>query len=240
MNEVSVYERCLEEYQWRKDELDTLFEDAKNSSEKSQKILLKSLILIIYAHWEGLVIKSLEELCKFLNKQSLLTAKSCSINYLLLALRDKVKGMETNDMSKRKECMKEIIELVIVDQEIALKHNEIKALTASNLNAKALKRICDEFHISLDFLEFTGSFDSQNHPESISSSKDLLDRLVHLRNAIAHGETSEAFSSIEDSQKFIDLYELLGLEFIDEIDKVISKQKFLKESMSYEQSGQSL
>jgi len=137
------------------------------NSESAQKHLLRGLLLLIYAHWEGFIKSSSQKYLQALQK------KNIPCNQLQPALRafylySQYKTQQGNEWDKFSFAINSN-EAVIFDKDIS---SEIS--TKSNLNTEVFKNIVSR--IGVDDLD-------------IDMKKGIIDDgLLHKRNSIAHGE----------------------------------------------------
>jgi hypothetical protein len=187
----------------------SVFDSGLNSYDTQVKIILKSMLPMIYAHWEGFVKVSVEIIFRHLNLLELPADKYSGI-YLATAYEQ--------DLNKTPN---------IVNFERRIKHLNcfydkfnyyvnfgLKIDTESNLNYKVLTKICKRLNIDNNkFSEY---------------SKDL-NKLLEHRNAIVHGENSLPFERYEEIKPYIELLENLMLDFESEIQDLLKDEKYLKE-----------
>lgn len=215
MGKNSFYERCLSEYEWRHEELSLLFEIAKKVDCNEIGVALKSLIPMVYAHWEGFVYFCLNALVDELKKIKI-NINECNQHYLFLAARKYIYQIkDCTDTEKIKKYTQMFSDLSIREYIFeAIEKDQIRTMITSNIGPKVLKKIGRLFCFSDDFFD-TNTFSQ-------------LDELVTIRNHIAHGENSYIFDSLTDVKKYFSLFENLSLDFINEIDKILLEEKFRK------------
>lgn len=204
-----VFEEIQEDITWRNSELNKIKNIALNLTNTDLQIFLKSILPLLYAHWEGFVVVSLKIVFKYLNTLNLSSNDYCNI-YLTTAYEQTLKSLDNSTgFDKRKKHLinlyKTFTEQVKLDSKID---------TKSNLNFSILQEICKK--INLDVNKFT-------------TYKEELNELVSIRNSISHGENAYIFESYNDIQKYINLLENLMLDFESEIQDLLKDKKYLKE-----------
>jgi hypothetical protein len=187
-----VFEEIQEDITWRNSELNKIKSIALNLNNTDLQIFLKSILPLLYAHWEGFVVVSLKIVFKYLNTLKLSSNDYCDI-YLTTAYEQTLKSLnDSTGFDKRKKHLvnlyKTFTEQVKLDSKID---------TKSNLNFGILQDICKK--INLDINKFI-------------TYKEELNELVSIRNSISHGENAYTFESYDDIQKYINLLENLMLE----------------------------
>ena len=142
----------------------------ENESEEYDNVYRKMTIPMIYAHWEGFCVASFKILLDFINNKSI-KGNEVSYNVLTYANKDaydKLKGKHS--FLQKVAFSKMFIELLEKKVNFSGKLD-----TKSNLNYDVLIEILTIFEMQDTlFLPY----------------KDALNKLVALRNAVAHGENS--------------------------------------------------
>lgn len=125
-------------------------------------------VLMIYAHWEGFVSTSLKIVLSHLNKMQLSHSQICT-RMTVLSLADSYSSL------KGKQSFEQRVQFTDKFYEILSKgvRFQTKVNTKSNLNYKVLQELCSIF--GFNFANF-------------SPYKADINRLVRIRNSIAHGE----------------------------------------------------
>jgi hypothetical protein len=212
----NVFESIQDDIDWRLLELkeyeniiENLNTNETDRREKQVKIILRCSIPIIYAHWEGFVNYSLELVFKYLNEKKFNNQDFCC-TYLTTAYEETLKSLDKSlNFEKRKKHLTNLYEKF--DKCVVL---PIKINTSSNLNFEVLQSICEK--TNLDIKKF-------------DSIKAKLNRLIHLRNSIAHGENAFNFDDFDEIQGHIDLLENLMSIFQNEIQDLLKNEKYKKE-----------
>lgn len=205
-------DRLSSDLAWRKKELSEIKSsiEARNVSDQRHKLLVRSGVCILYAHWEGFVKLAANSYVEYVRLKKL-TYRELSTNFLALAMKEKLKeAKETNKPSLYiPVCDFFISEL---DRRCILPKYPIS--TASNLSSEIFKEITDI--LGIDF--------------SVYSTKSVLidTKLLKTRNEIAHGNYS-AF----DREEYIELHgEVIGMldMFRTQIENAAIQEKFRQDS----------
>ena len=212
-----ILDEILENISWRLEEvrqydsiINSLTSIDNESYDMQVSLLLRSAIPMVYAHWEGFVVSTLNKLFTYLNSLELGSIQYCH-NYLTTAYEQSLQSLvDSKNFDKRK---KHLINLYN-NFSTQVKFNK-KIDTKSNLTFSVLQEIC--LKVNLDDTKF-------------NEYKIELDKLVNIRNSIAHGDVqSNIFTEFKDIEQYIDLLEALMLDFNNEIQLILEKQKYLKE-----------
>jgi len=194
---------------WRKIELNQIECIANSLNETDLKFFLKSIIPLLYAHWEGFVVSSLEILFTYLNKLNLNSSNYCDI-YLTTAYEQTLKSLDDSEAFDKRR--KHLINLYKKFSEEVKLNKKID--TKSNLNFGILQEICKKTKLNIDKFKIY---------------EEELNKMVNIRNSISHGENSYVFETYNDIQKYIDLLENLMLDFQSELQDLMLNKKYLKE-----------
>jgi len=125
---------------------------------------------MIYAHWEGFVVSSIKEILKHLNELKL-KPENVPTHLVVHCLGDSYKSLSgKQNFQQRVKFTEKFSETMKSTMEF-----QTKVESKSNLNSKVLKNLCEIF----DF----------NYAKFSDVLPDI-DRLVNVRNSIAHGENS--------------------------------------------------
>lgn len=207
-----LIEEIISDREWRARELGLikLIEKTElsvcTSSDKVQ-LFRNMTVPMIYAHLEGFYISALQSLADYLNKLGL-SSLNVTINLLSLSLKDSYMRLQGDQgYDKRMELTNNIKKTL--DNPLNI---DRKLVTAkSNLNSKQIICILKDFGIPTE--------------EYKPISTDI-DKLVHFRNKIAHGENSITVSYME-YEKFIDIAIKSMDILIVLIDKYINDKQYL-------------
>lgn len=198
-----VVEEIYESNKWR----DREFAKFKvNSSNVDENLWCRMCLPMIYAHWEGFVVSSLKVLLEHLNRLEL-SPKDVKTNLVVVGLGDSYKSLSGKQSFKQRIEFTNKFSGIFQEQ---LKFAK-KIDTKSNLRSDVLKELCEMF--SLDFSGF-------------EDQAGDIDRLVSLRNSIAHGENS-IVPRMENIEKFITTVTKAMDVLIEEIQKFVEGEEYL-------------
>lgn len=164
-------DKLSEELAWRKKELSILKSliDSKSFESGRRKVLLRSGVTMLYAHWEGFVKVSANSYVEFVAMQKL-AYNQLANNFIALAMKDQLD--EAKD-TKKATIYNEVAEFFMtrLNERSVIKY-EFRIAT-SNLSASVFKEI-----ISMLGLDY-----------SLYESKEVFinKRLLEKINLIAHG-----------------------------------------------------
>jgi len=199
--------------EWRIEEIKKIGKAIEKSIDiKIQPSFFRSLIPMIYAHWEGFIVSSIKKYFECLNTYNF-SIKDMDINYITTALEEKLENIiKSQNFDKRKKHLRILLSCL----NTKIRFNNKKIDTKSNLNFEVLMIICEKL-----------KFDKNRFKDY----KLDLNELVNIRNAIAHGDTPAfEFKEYEEIEKYIVLIENLMLDFINEIENIIMEKKFKRKN----------
>jgi len=178
----------------------------KLDNQEFNKIILKSTIPMIYAHWEGFVVSSLRKVNRHLSSLQF-TYSDLHINLLTNAYEENIKSLEDSlDYRKRINHLTLIFEKLTNKVEFGTKID-----VKSNLKFKVLQDICLKFNFNISNFE---------------EYKRDLEQLLKIRNAIAHGESAYTFEEYEDIEMYVVLLSNLMDTLYTEIDIFFRDEKY--------------
>jgi hypothetical protein len=184
---------------WRKKEIFELRSKVFLSSESLKKALIRSCILIVYAHWEGYVKKASELFFIFLDarlSRNLLSHSNLDNRYVALSMWSEFnKAGGHNKPWLFAPIVEPYISQIVIHKQFPTKN---LVDTESNLNTKVLSNIL--FVLGIDDRDF------------FVKKLTLDQRLLAWRNKIAHGERinveTETFrDTIWDTINLIELFD---------------------------------
>ncbi len=157
--------------EWRIEEIKKIGMTIENFIDMEfQPLFFRSLIPMIYAHWEGFIVSSIKKYFECLNSYNF-SIEDMDINYIATALEEKLENIvKSQNFDKRKKHLR--ILLSCLNNKV--KFNNKKIDTKSNLNFDVLMIICEK-------LKF--------NKKRFKDYELDLNELVNIRNAIAHGDT---------------------------------------------------
>lgn len=198
-----VTEEIIANNEWR----DRDFAKFKiNPSKVEEELWCRMAIPMIYAHWEGFVVSALKTLIDYLNTLEL-EAKSVDTKFIVISLGDAFQSLSgKQSFTQRTEFTDKFNNLLKESLKFQKKIN-----TKSNLKSDVLEDICKMYGFRYaNFSSITGD----------------IDRLVHVRNSIAHGENSFVPTS-ENIEKYIKSVSDASDVFREEIENFLSEKIYL-------------
>lgn len=202
----NIFDEIASDISWRSEELKKIEIISSNLIEDDLKIFLKSIIPLLYAHWEGFVVSSLKIVFKYLNNLKLNSDNYCDI-YLTTAYEQTLKSLDdSTGFDKRKKHLTNLYKEFRKEVKLSEKID-----TKSNLNFENLVEICQK--INIDNNKF-------------NDNREDLNKLVHIRNSIAHGENAYSFENFEAIKEYIELVENLMLDFQSELQDLLKQEKY--------------
>jgi hypothetical protein len=175
--------QITEERTWRFREIVSLRSTIERTDEPHRKVLLRALVAICYAHWEGYIKFAAK---KYLEYVAIRKFQYSELNQQFFKnyFLPRLAGLAASKASIRQRC--ELLEDVLnsSNNRFARVNDELIS-TKSNLNLDVISDICVICTVSTAFFVDNGTF------------IDLI--LVKRRNEIAHGEeTLIEMSDLED------------------------------------------
>ena len=188
----NLVDRIAQDHVWRVREISELkyLIEQTTTSDIRKKVICRSGIALLYAHWEGFVKKTGTYFLEYVSYKRL-KIKELRSNFITLILRGKIdRASESKKYSAFDEITKYIIQNDDARTSIPFK-NVVN--TESNLTTKVLKEIT--WCLGIDYSVFR-------------SKEKLIDlKLVGRRNHVAHGQ-----EIIVDNEDFLEMAdEVLGL-----------------------------
>ncbi|MNJ50772.1 hypothetical protein D3C77_460590 [compost metagenome] len=177
-----------------------------NANGVDDSLWCRMCIPMIYAHWEGFIVDSFKTLLKHLNTLQLPPSQTPT-NLFVVSLGDSYKTLSG------KQSFTQRIDFTEKFHRCLQSHVKFqtKVDTKANLRTDVLKEICTMFNL--------------NH-DRLSEVESEINRLVHIRNCIAHGENS-FLPSMENINTYIDSVRT-GMDIIlEEIDSFLCSEQYL-------------
>jgi hypothetical protein len=166
-------QRLTEDLIWRKKEISDLKNliETKSFSTSKQNALLRSGVMLLYAHWEGFIKTAATSYLEFVVRQEL-TYKDLAINFVAVAMKTKLnEATETNKAT----IFTEVTDFMLnqMDEKSAIPYKDVIS-TAANLSSSILREIVCLLGLDYSFYE----------------TKEVIinEQLLKRRNGIAHGE----------------------------------------------------
>lgn len=200
LNELREYENILNNL--------NVYDEDTTLYDKQIKIILKSMLPMVYAHWEGFVKSSTEILFRYLNSLQLSSTKFNQVYLATAYEQDLIKTPDIINFEKRVEHLN-----CLYDKFEQFVNFGLKIDTESNLNSKVLKKICKRLKLDEMWID---TYNSE------------LNRLLEYRNKIVHGENSLPFNSFNEIIPYIELLENLMLDFQSQLQDLLKQEKYKK------------
>lgn len=177
-----------------------------NSLNVEETLWCRMCIPMIYANWEGFVVDALKIMLNHLNKLELQSTQLPS-NLVVVGLGDAYRTLSG------KQSFQQRIDFTNSFNDLLSKPVKFKTKvdTKSNLKSDVFNELCGSF-----------DFDSDKFKELL---KDI-DRLVHIRNSIAHGENS-INPNMVNIERYIESVKSAIDLLLYEIDEYLSLEKYL-------------
>ena len=199
---------------WRKTEISQLFRILNDVEAKD--VVLKSIVLLLYAHWEGYIKKSSKYYLKYVSEQKV-KIKNLTLNFKAIVLKESVQKCceqysrtlvnEIKFINKQKRMDDKAFKI-----NINVNDEEDKSIinTKDNLSSKVLNNIIDIIGIKYN--------------DAMRKRSNYIDfGLVRRRNSIGHGNKlirgqveEEQDLSFEDAVKLKDFI-MLMLDYFSEV-----------------------
>ena len=220
------FEQYLDEdLGWRKIEISELLFLAK---ETEKEVVLKSIILLLYAHWEGYIKKSSKLYIKYISEEKI-KLTDLSYNFKAVALKEHVsKCIDTKEKSTLAN------ELAFVSSFLKFENKKFKVDvnlsndfesgiidTESNLKPKVFKNI-----IGILGLNYKNALKAREHY--------INSHLLANRNAIGHGNKFDSTNQVDFSLTIKDIEKLKTIvfsiidNFKDELLEYIYRKYYLE------------
>jgi hypothetical protein len=202
-----------EDRTWRLKEISDLKDAIKRADERLQRVLLRSLVTICYAHWEGYIRFASR---RYLDYVSLRKFKYAELNpqFLRNYFLPRLAALSVSKASISDRC--DLINDILAGGERRFSHYKEDLInTGSNLNSEVFADICLVCGIGTPFLDKTAFVDIV---------------LLKRRNQIAHGENT--FVELEDVDTLSDETIALMRSFGDLLENRVVLQEY-KRSPQY-------
>jgi MAE_28990/MAE_18760-like HEPN len=214
INDLS--DRLSEDLAWRKIELSALkgLIERREFELRKNKVLTRSGIAILYAHWEGYIKCAATNYLEFVSMQKSLKYCDLTDNFIAIAMKSKLdEASNANQSTIHNEVIKFLIESM--EERIKIPREGV-IKTGSNLSSDILRQI-----LALVGIEY----------QPYEMKQVLIDeKLLAKRNYIAHGEflDVDVDSYRELHQEVIEMMDL----FKDQIENHAQQKLYLRASRS--------
>lgn len=177
-----------------------------NSLNVEEQLWCRMCIPMIYAHWEGFVVDALKIMLKHLNQLDLQSSQ-LPTNLVVVSLGDSYRTLSG------KQSFEQRINFTQNFNELLGKPVKFKTKvdTKSNLKSNVFEDLCVAF--GFDSSKFAG----QLHD---------IDRLVNIRNSIAHGENSMQ-PDMQNIEKYITSVKGAMDLLLFEIENYLTQQRYI-------------
>lgn len=212
---------------WRKREITELLFIAKDTE---SVVLLKSMILLLYAHWEGFIKKSSKIYIKYIVEKKI-PLKNLSDNFKAAALKGNItQCFETKDSLNLSN------ELSFINKYLKLEEKKFKI--SINPDDDFDKSIIDtQSNLKPDVLKNIYGILGIQYKDALETRKNYISRnLLHVRNTIGHGSKYEDNTDddlvleIADIERLKNIIILIIDNFRDELLDYAYKEYYLIEN----------
>jgi hypothetical protein len=197
------------DFNWRIKEFSDLKSAIRASGPTSQSVLLRALVAMLYAHWEGYIRFCVEKYFSYITMRrhnfSELEAQ-IYVNHFIA----RIDAISTQRLSLHDRC--KIIEDIMQSKHKRFSRVNQKLIdTRSNLNSKVLQELC--LLCAVDFALF-------------KAECDFIDRIVvKRRNEIAHGE--ETYIGLAEVDDLVSNVVKLMRSFRNSLENKIYQRSYL-------------
>jgi hypothetical protein len=166
-------QRLTDDLIWRKKEIADLKSliETRSFTKSKHNALLRSGVVLLYAHWEGYIKSTANSYLEFVVRQKL-TYEELAINFVAIAMKTKLnEATETNKATVFTEVANFMLNQM--NQKSLIPYEDVVS-TAANLSSSILREIV--CLLGLDYSDF--------------ETKEVIidEKLLKRRNGIAHGE----------------------------------------------------
>ncbi len=202
---------------WRKIELSALkgLIERREFELRKNKVLTRSGITILYAHWEGYIKSAATAYLEFVSRQRNIRYCDLTDNFIAIAMKIRLdEAASTKQATIHNEVIKFLIESM--EEEIKIPKEGV-ITTGSNLSSDVLRQILALLGIDYQLYEM----------------KQILidEKLLAKRNQIAHGEFLDV-----DVDSYRELHqEVIGMMdlFKDQIENHAGQRLYLRSNTSF-------
>lgn len=228
MTNKDLEDLLIDDWTWRKLEIHDLILLAEN---EGQNVVLKSIVLLLYAHWEGYIKKASRVYLKFITENKI-KVSDLTENFKAVALKGLTKQVfESKDtltlanelaLIKRYSLINDYTIDKLIDIDLELEKDKSIIDTQDNLNPAVFKNI----------LEIIGlKYNNQYEIRKAHLDNDLL----AYRNSIGHGNKKLSKGTdfeleISNLKKLREIIFSIIENFIDEIIFYSKEKYYLKQN----------
>ncbi|WP_174333849.1 MAE_28990/MAE_18760 family HEPN-like nuclease [Serratia fonticola] len=179
-----------------------------NPHQVEESLWYRMCVPMIYANWEGFVVSALKMLLSHLNSLQL-TPPQIPTKLVVVGLGDTYRSLSGKQSFEQRCTFTERFSGFLN----ATVKFQTKIATKSNLNSDVLSELCNMY--SFDYSKF-------------SDYESLLNRLVQVRNCIAHGENS-IVPTKENIDNFVSVVQTMIDLLLVEIDVFMTSENYLSQ-----------
>jgi hypothetical protein len=196
------FEKALDQqFGWRKQEIVTIGVELKSARGHQLKLLFRSGIVLLYAHWEGIIRFSAECFLDYLNRQgqAYKDLKPCFLFYAVKEAVDTSSRVNLQNFSVFEKTMG--LFLVPLDTKFDINPKfYISTKENQNITSEEFKSIIKK--LGLEYL-----------PQYELREKLVDDQLLYYRNTIAHGESTH-----ENIDDFFETFRVISEKILDSLN----------------------
>lgn len=199
-------DRLASDLIWRKKELTVLSKLATTATPDREAVLVRSLVAILYAHWEGFLRTAGDSYLEYLRRRRL-KYSDLTTNFVALGLQARVR--EAASRTNLEELM-QLFDAFRNGLEQRSRLPKLSVDAESNLSSRVLKDMTTSLGINYEAFEL---------------KKVLIDeRLLRNRNHVAHGD----FLEVDAADALVLKDEIVGLMelFRDEIENAVAQTRY--------------
>ncbi|MGR9169447.1 MAE_28990/MAE_18760 family HEPN-like nuclease [Rhizobium sp. KDH_Rht_773_N] len=193
---------------WRLREISDLKSAVRRADRTLQTVLLRALVTVCYAHWEGYVKFTAMKYMDFIARRKLQYSELNS-QFLRNYFLPRLAALSINRTSVKDRCA--LVDEILFSADKRFSKTNVDLInTKANLNYDVLTDICTVCGLSID---------------DFSASETFLDvLLLKRRNEIAHGENT--FVAVEDLDDIADRTIALMRTFGDAVENQIATKGY--------------
>ena len=202
-------QRIHTELAWRRKELHEFYSLVRSSETRRLQLFIRGAVAVLYAHWEGFIKAAGESYLEFVRIRRL-QYKDLTPNFVALALQKLLQEAQTTNSMSAYLAVVGILTGPMTDRALIPRKNVVN--TRWNLSSTVFREIVEALG-----LEYRNEY--------ATAEKPVIDRLLELRNNIAHGGDFERIEFDEYEQLHNRTVELLIL-FGNDIDNSATLKRY--------------